>query len=143
MVMTDFTKKANEIMARIEMTVDKTMAGEIADRVKTAISEETFLTVYPVYTPTLYKRRQTHGGIADTNEYEAIMDEATHTLTVSDNRSEADVVERGVGYTWEESKIYAMQPFPRPYFANAQARLVASGELDAIVQKALNSIDFH
>ena len=139
--MTDFSRKANQMMARIESAVNRAMAGEMAERVKTAVSEETFETVYPAYDPIQYVRREKHGGLADPDQYEVTMDEATHTLTVADNRHEAVVVESGVGYDWMNSRIYAMQPYPRPYFANAQARLVASGELDAIVQKALNAID--
>lgn len=139
--MTDFSKKANAMMARIESAVNQAMAGEMAEHVKAAVSAETFETVYPAYAPAQYVRRKTHGGIADPREYEVTMDNATHTLTVSDNREEAEIVESGIGYDWIYSRIYAMQPFPRPYFKNAEEKLVASGELHLIIQKALDAID--
>lgn len=44
-----------------------------------------------------------------------------NTITIENVATESDVfnvVESGVGYTWEHSRIYGMQPFPRPYSQN-------------------------
>lgn len=96
--------------------------------------------VYKAYTPTQYVRRKSEGGIADPRMYSYDVDSSTHTLTVSDNRHEVEVVESGVGYTWERSLIYQMQPYPRPYFDKAEEDVYSDGEAEAALVRAVQSI---
>lgn len=124
------------ILNRAKAQVNQALAGEIADMAKNEISYMVQAAVYPAYSPTQYKRRGMSGGIADKNQYTATNGDMS--LTVADDRPEVGVVESGVGYTWEHSRIYLMQPYPRPYFQQAEENTVADAE--PMIQAILSSI---
>lgn len=99
--------------------------------------------VYPsyIYSPSEYKRRMANGGLIDMDLYEVVEDSGSsdvHEIVVSDNRHEVGVVESGTGYTWSESRIYKMQPYPRPYFKTADEK--ALEEIDSGFQNFVNTI---
>ena len=124
------------IVNQARSLVNQALAGEIAEMAKNEIAYMVESAVYPRYTPTEYVRRGTAGGIADRDMYEVTPGDLT--LTVSDNRREVGVVESGVGYTWEGSLIYRLQPFPRPYFAQAEQNTAEDAE--PMIQQILSSI---
>lgn len=98
----------------------------VIDQAKFYISVATGPYVYEKYEPTEgptgYKRRKQGGGLADVNMYESYTEVGDNwsEIHVKDERHEVWVVEAGRGYQWEGSRIYAMQPFPRPYFKLAE-----------------------
>ena len=84
--------------------------------------------VYPLYFPEEYVRRLESGGLGDEQNYEVSVN--GNLITVSNetsgnanySNSEGwdpgyinDIIEKGVGYHWSESKIYGYQPYPRPF----------------------------
>lgn len=138
--MASFMDDANEILNKVEARVHAALLNDCAPVVQQAIRESVYQNVYPLYSPSLYVRRMDEGGLTDVSRYDVYLDPATHTLTVADDRHEVGVVERGIGYTWEESRIYRYQPYPRPYFAPAEEAISASGVLDSLLQNALDTI---
>lgn len=96
--------------------------------------------VYPLYEPKQYVRREREGGIADPSMYGYDVDPSTNTLRVFDNRREVGVVEIGVGYQWTRSEIYGMQPYPRPYFSNAEQDIIEDGEAEAALIRAISKL---
>lgn len=132
--------EANQILSMLDDTINAALAGPITEIAKNDIQFRVESDVYPLYTPMLYQRRGRSGGIADTSMYEASVDDATHTLTVRDDRPEVGIVESGTGYTWEESAIYHMQPFPRPYFDLAEEDVVLDGEAETALIDAITRI---
>lgn len=95
---------------------------DVLDMAKQEISHAAHAFVYPEYDPTVYKRRKNAGGLSDVNQYDEMVSIGKNwaEIHISDFRREAGVVERGVGYTWRNSLIYMLQPFPRPYFSRAE-----------------------
>lgn len=129
-----------QIMQKAELAVNNCLATDISEIAGECIQFRVEHNVYTAYTPTMYKRRKRNGGIADPFMYSYSVDGGSHTLTVTDNRHEVGVVESGVGYTWEDSRIYGMQPFPRPYFKQAEEDVYSDGEAAAALVRAIQSI---
>lgn len=94
--------------------------------------------VYDKYEPTQYKRRKKNGGLQDTFQAHEIAD-GIDTIGIVDNRHETIVVESGEGYTWTNSRIYAMQPFPRPFYEAAEDELIADGQIENYLQQQLDA----
>lgn len=130
----------NEILTKVDNTVNRCLETDISDIADACIQLRVASNVYAQYEPTEYERRGTAGGLADPGMYTHDVDGASHTLTVSDNRHEVEVVESGVGYTWERSRIFRMQPFPRPYFEDAQDDVYANGNADDALKRAVANI---
>lgn len=126
-------QEADAILTRAKQAIASALNNEIAQIAKDNIQFRVESNVYPEYSPTMYERRMREGGLADTNLYQASVDEGSLTLTVRDDRHEVGVVESGEGYTWEDSDIYDMQPFPRPYFQDAENDVVLDGEAEAVL----------
>lgn len=137
------TSEFAQIMQKAENAVNQCLATDIAQIAGECIQFRVENDVYPKYTPSgkeKYQRRKRNGGIADPFMYSYNVDTASHTLTVIDNRHEVGVVESGEGYTWESSRIFAMQPFPRPYFQQAQEDVYEDGEAAAALVRAVMNL---
>jgi hypothetical protein len=90
------------------------------------MQKEVIETVYNKYEPTQYKRT---GGLYQEKNIKGTMLN-DNTLEIENIREDektgryiAPVVEEGVGYEWEDSKIYNMQPYPRPFVSNTTKEL--------------------
>ena len=138
--MAGFMDEANAMLEKIADRIDATLLTTIAQTVSAQVSASVYKNVYPLYQPSQYVRRETAGGLPDASMYDVYLDPETHTLTVEDTRHEVGVVESGMGYDWEGSRIFKLQPFPRPYFQPAENELMASGELDQIMQQGLSNL---
>lgn len=137
------TSEFAQIMQKAELAVNNCLETDIAQIAGECIQFRVEHNVYTAYTPygkDKYIRRKRNGGIADPLMYSYSVDGGNHTLTVTDNRHEVGVVESGVGYTWEDSRIYGMQPFPRPYFKQAEEDVYSDGEAAAALVRAIQSI---
>lgn len=134
------TSEFAQIMQKAELAVNNCLETDIAQIAGECIQFRVEHNVYTAYTPTKYQRRKRSGGIADPFMYSYSVDGGSHTLTVTDNRHEVGVVESGEGYTWENSRIYGMQPFPRPYFKQAEEDVYSDGEAAAALVRAIQSI---
>lgn len=134
------TSEFAEIMQKAELAVNRCLETDIAEIAGECVQFRVEHNVYTAYTPTQYQRRKRAGGIADPFMYSFNVDGGSHTLHVIDNRHEVGVVESGEGYTWENSAIYHMQPFPRPYFEQAQEDVYTDGEAAAALVRAMQTV---
>lgn len=136
-----FTSNETEgIINRLNEAITECLEGDISQIAGECIQYRVEHDVYPLYTPKQYKRREREGGIADPSMYGYTVDPSTQTLRVFDNRREVGVVEIGVGYQWERSEIYGMQPYPRPYFNKAEQDIIADGEAEAALIRAISKL---
>ena len=136
-----FSKSETEgIINDLNKSIVACLEGDISQIAGECIQYRVEHDVYPLYSPTKYGRRKRNGGLADPFMYSYNVDPSTNTLRVSDNRREVGVVESGTGYQWEESQIYAMQPYPRPYFSKADQDIVADGEAEAALIRAISKL---
>lgn len=90
--------------------------------------------VYSKYRPGAYVRRRENGGlIADENIFvEVYRDKTTGNIigyvkNITEGVGNAyeldEVIESGIGYDWEDSKIFNLQPFPRPFYDDTIVRI--------------------
>ena len=134
------TSETEGIINDLNKAIVACLEGDISQIAGECIQYRVENYVYPLYEPEEYVRRERKGGIADPSMYSYNVDPSTNTLRVSDNRREVGVVESGIGYQWEESDIYAMQPYPRPYFNKAEQDIVADGEAEAALIRAISKL---
>lgn len=136
------TSDPDALIDAVNVSISATMNGTLMEFCKDLLSNTVHAYVYPAYTPDSYARREDAGGISDKREYETEEDGNpwgnVHTITIGDYRREANVVNSGTGYTWTRSRIYRMQPFPRPYFA--QAEWTIQKLLDDMMQGLMSSL---
>ena len=113
------------------------------------ILRENVLDEYDKYTPSAYPRRKDKGGMSDVGNY-------THTVkltndgiilniyndTKTDNGE--DYLDRyiieGDKYTWKNSRIYDMQPFPRDFIKATIEDLQNNSNLRKILESKLRKI---
>lgn len=137
--------------AKLNAAIDIAMQTDVLDIAKIEISNAVDKEVYKNYDPTMYQRRKfSKGGLADVNVINKVSyDPVNRILEVRDDsvdgktgRLVAPVVESGKGYTWKNSNIYAMQPFPRPFHKIAEHNLKVSGEFEKALEISLISQGF-
>jgi hypothetical protein len=127
----------NSLFKFVKEEAQATLKDEVAkaaiDEMSTTILEET----YPAYRSEAknpYIRRGLHDGLADKSNISVeIIDDNTisiENLTTGNTRYPGStsgaidgLIVRGTGYTWRESAIYRLQPFPRDFYAGTVARL--------------------
>ncbi len=134
----------------------------VADLMRKNVVESAKVNVYDKYVPTQYKRRGDDNGALDEDCYrtstEQGYDEVTlrlDALNYGNSRYSSwgehpsqgwdpgritNIIESGRGYHWTGSKIYQMQPFPRPFMEFALHRTTA--EAEPILIKALKNAGF-
>lgn len=128
-----------ELEAYMNKKIKVAMETEVNKVARNTLKEQVVEEVYDKYDPSMYVR--TGGLLQDKNiKSEMIGD---NTLTVRSTREEngrdiAEIIEYGVGYEWEDSRIYNMQPFPRPFHAEAQKEL-ANGKAKNALKKGLQA----
>lgn len=83
--------------------------------------------VYSAYNPSQHNRRYNMGGLMDDSnlEWDVKLDSNDITLLmknitnpINDKLSSNDlirIIETGIGYDWDNSKIYQQMPYPRPF----------------------------
>ena len=129
----------NELIVAVNAMITDVMNGpEGVDAAKKTIAVIATKNVYAVYDPTLYNRKGANGGILDGDIFDVTYDAGAgnfHEIRVADERSGIGRIESGTGYTWRGSRLYKMQPFPRPYFNEAETEFAA--QLEAALQSRL------
>lgn len=135
---------------KLKSDVKDVLRMYVAPAVKEEIAQAVETEVYEKYTPTQYSRRgATHGGLQDPDVMDVEVADAGEdiVLAVQDlsrddedtNIYVADIVESGKGYTWEASKIYRMQPFPRPFHKVAQEQFIKSGQFEKTLKEGIRA----
>jgi hypothetical protein len=100
------------------------LAKEVADVARNTMSDHVKSDVYDVYEPSQYQRTgDLYKDISTTMKNDNTLIVKNEARDEESGRLIAPVVEYGVGYEWEESRIYNMQPFPRPFVENTAKEL--------------------
>jgi hypothetical protein len=103
--------------------INNALRTEVADEARSVMQEHVMSDVYDKYTPS----PPPEGYVRTGNLYKDILTQMIddNTLSIEDlakdeetGRLVAPIIESGVGYTWKDSRIYNMQPFPRPFVEN-------------------------
>lgn len=147
-------KSLDELAKYLEPIINSALEKEVAQQARKTMKEAIQDIVYDKYEPTEYDRlyddsRATYGG----TEYGLQHDESIYTglntdgeLLVRSTRRDPDspskdipsIIEYGTGYDWEDSRIYARQPFPRPFHAETAKRLDKEELAKKALEKGLN-----
>jgi hypothetical protein len=134
--MPEFTD-LSQLEKYINEKINSALRNEVADTARDTMQEHVMSDVYDKYTPTQYVRT---GDL-----YKDIVTQMVDDNTVSienvtrdeeTGRLVAPVVESGQGYTWKDSRIYNMQPFPRPFVENT-AKDLADGKAKIALAQGL------
>lgn len=139
--------------AKLQAGIQKAMEGPVTEMAKAAMQEAIETEVYSRYDPMEYERRKTHGGLQDPKNMLATYDPKAMELRLANitrdqgysvpgsNRLVAPIVEQGYGYTWKGSRIYKMQPKPRPFHAETE-RLMGNGLFEQALDYGLRIAGF-
>lgn len=117
-----------QLMSRVKEVAQESMV----DKVKDVEVDNIKKTVQDVYNPTIYVRRGSNNGLTDKNNMQVQMynrGEGISIYIANNTRGNtqywgsttgyiAHIIEEGVGYTWKQSRIYNLQPYPRPFIQN-------------------------
>ena len=134
---------------RLDEAVRDTMENEAFGYARSCILAKVMTEVYDKYKPTEYERRYDEGGLSDYRNIEieernydaggGRYEIGVRNLTEGiDGEGPIDtVIEEGVGYTWKGSRIYAMQPYPRPFYAPAEAMIEEGNYLERALGEGL------
>jgi hypothetical protein len=142
-----------ELEKYLTQKINNSLEEEVSKQARKTMKEVIETEVYAKYTPyedvkKPYTRQRKDGGLLD--------DENIHTGLVNDGelvirntrtnehddelgystspyRDVAAIVEYGTNYNWNNSKIYHIQPFPRPFHEKTAERLKQEG----LAKKAL------
>lgn len=133
-------KNIKELEQFINKQAQKALKNEVAEEVKRTLKENIIDEVYDKYTPTEYERT---GGLYQDRNIEAIVN--GNTLSVRSTRTErgrdiAQIIESGIGYEWKDSRIYNMQPYPRPFHYETFLELQRTLKHVDALKKGLNKL---
>jgi hypothetical protein len=117
-----------ELEKLINQKIKSAMQQEVSTVARKTMKEQVIEEVYDRYTPSPNGYKRT-GGLYQDRNIETVM-ENDNTLSVRNIRKDektgrlvSPIIEEGVGYTWKNSDIYQMQPFPRPFHAETLREL--------------------
>jgi hypothetical protein len=115
--------------------IRKSLANEVADVARDTMSDHVKSDVYDVYEPSQYERTgDLYKDISTTMKNDNTLIVKNESRDEESGRLIAPVVEYGVGYEWEESRIYNMQPFPRPFVENTAKELEKGKAKNALAE---------
>lgn len=133
---------SKELEKQINQKINNAMNQEVSDQARKTMKEQIIEEVYDRYTPSPSGYKRT-GGLHQDKNIETTM-ENDNTLVVRNIRRDEDsgrliapVIESGIGYEWEKSKIYNMQPFPRPFNTETLRELDEKGLAKDALAKGL------
>jgi hypothetical protein len=113
-----------ELEKFLNQKINKALAKEVADVARDTMSDHVVSDVYEKYEPTQYQRSgDLYKDVKTTMINENTLEVENTARDEESGRLIAPVVESGVGYEWESSRIYNMQPFPRPFVENTAKEL--------------------
>lgn len=148
--MSDFTltvEYETVIFPQIAKSVEDALRIEVASKCVNLITESARVNMYDKYVSHAASPYERRGSYLNSDNYTT--DVNGNTLTISEeihgqgkalNLTEA--LEEGTSYEWTKSEIYAMQPFPRPFFGKAIDDGIASGEIEAALRNGLTRNGF-
>jgi hypothetical protein len=142
--MPDF-KSLAELEKYLTQKVNNALEQEVSHVARNTLKEHVIDDVYDKYEPTQYQRHGADGGLLDDeNIYTGLVDDgelvirSTRVDEEDPSKDVAAIVEYGRGYDWTKSKIYQMQPFPRPFHRETARELDEKGLAKKALEKGLN-----
>jgi hypothetical protein len=155
--MPDF-KNIKELEKYLQKQISESLQTDVAQNTKQLMKEHIEEDVYNKYSPTMYIRRAKNGGLLDDANFliKTVEDGVSITnIDTDDGYSEEyfgdwssdpntwliPIIEYGTGYNWTRSKIYKMQPYPRPFVENTRKDL-RKGKLKRYMKDALKKRGF-
>lgn len=131
-------KNLAELEKYLNDKIRKALSNEVATVASETMSDHVMSDVYSRYEPSQYIRS---GDLYKDIKTEMVND---NTLTIENvtkdeetGRYIAPIVEDGIGYEWKDSRIYHMQPFPRP-FVEETAKELEKGLAREALKEGLN-----
>lgn len=126
----DFTD-LKSLFRHLEKQATKVLINDVANVAKEEMSQTIKEEVYKSYSPTEYERREDDGGLSDVRNMvakpEGNNEISIRNMTTGSGDDYSQLIDQiivyGQGYTWEESEIYKMQPFPRDFYKMTAERL--------------------
>lgn len=108
----------------LNQKIKKSLSNEVADVARDTMSKHVMSDVYQAYEPTQYQRTgDLYKDISTTMKNDNTLEIENVARDEESGRLIAPVVESGEGYEWKKSRIYQMQPFPRPFVENTAKEL--------------------
>lgn len=133
------------IQKKLQQKIKQSMMNEVSRASHQTMRDEIIMEVYNKYTSNAeepYQRRYDQGGLIDDHNIQTKMID-NNTLKVENittdyqtGRNIVGVIESGTGYTWKNSEIYHMQPFPRS-FVERTFEILKSGVAVSALRKGL------
>jgi hypothetical protein len=117
-------KSLADLEKYLNQQIKKSLLNEVADVARDTMSKHVMSDVYQAYEPTQYQRTgDLYKDISTTMKNDNTLEIENVARDEESGRLIAPVVESGEGYEWEKSRIYQMQPFPRPFVENTAKEL--------------------
>jgi hypothetical protein len=117
-------KSLADIEKYLNQKIKKSLSNEVADVARDTMSKHVMSDVYQAYEPTQYQRTgDLYKDISTAMKNDNTLEIENVARDEETGRLIAPVVESGEGYEWEKSRIYQMQPFPRPFVENTAKEL--------------------
>jgi hypothetical protein len=118
----------------LNQQIKKSLSNEVADVARDTMSKHVMSDVYQAYEPTQYQRTgDLYKDISTTMKNDNTLEIENVARDEESGRLIAPVVESGEGYEWKKSRIYQMQPFPRPFVENTAKELESGLAKQALV----------
>lgn len=144
----DFSDLFKQIENEINAVIN---SAEAKKQLSEHMAYSAYENVYPLYSPTVYNRRMSGGGLGSPLNYEVITGDLQMTVRneTTGNGGQPgeswtsgpinDIIETGMGYGWKHSEIYQMQPYPRPFMQQGIDEFTDEYLLPEIHSKVFNS----
>jgi hypothetical protein len=127
-------KSFAELEKYLNQQIKKSLSNEVADVARDTMSKHVMSDVYQAYEPTQYQRTgDLYKDISTTMKNDNTLEIENVARDEESGRLIAPVVESGEGYEWKKSRIYQMQPFPRPFVENTAKELESGLAKQALV----------
>lgn len=140
--------------SRLKDSIDIVLAREVARAVMDRIENMAEVNVYAAYDPSEYVRRMTLNrddqySVSASNMTLEIDNLTTGNPAYQPPLSEGwdpgeigDLITRGVGYHWRNSKIYMKMPFPRPWMEPGLQDAINDHSAENSLEAGLASMGF-
>ncbi|GAV11285.1 hypothetical protein [Paenibacillus sp. NAIST15-1] len=131
----------------IESQSAKSLKSDVAPTARQEMSETIQEVTFSQYDPSQYVRRELRGekGLSSIENIQVeLVDDHTisiENVTTGDDddygRPIDEIMVTGTGYTWERSRIYKNQPYPRDFYQDTADRLKANGKHIEALKKGM------
>jgi hypothetical protein len=128
----------NQLTQYLNEKIRTALATEVSDIAKETMSDHVMSDVYNKYTPSQSPKGYVRTGDLYKDIQTTMIDD--NTLTIENvakdeetGRMYASIVDEGIGYEWKDSRIYQMQPYPRPFVENTFKELADGKAKQALI----------